>query len=311
MKGRILLAIGFMVCVGMCSLKGQQRNNFETEVHMPIMLDTANQANIWQIGIPSKSIFSSAHSEPNALLTDTSNFYPISNQSSFYFKLDMANFWAGFPFFMVSWHQKMDCEIGRDGGVIEVSYDSMQTWVNIFEDTVYQPVTIFSLESDTIFNGEIGISEIDTTWKPAGLCWSSTFGSPVDEVFIRFTFYSDTNDTFQEGWMIDNFYAHATLIDNVEQLADNGNSESIIGVYPNPTLNRFILRKKNWNIEHAIIQVIDMSGNVMVQQTSSNLSEDEIDISFLNAGTYFVVLRNENGAVLGSERILKATANQK
>jgi len=310
MSVKEILALTLMFNIGMVCLKGQQSNDFETEYEMPIMIDTTNQSNIWQIGIPSKSIFSEALSEPNALITDTLNIYPINNQSSFYFKINMSTLWTGLPYFMVLWNQKMDCEIGKDGGVIEVSYDSMQTWVNIFEDMVYQPITIGNVNNDTLFNGEMGISEIDTTWKEIGFCWSSVIGNPVDEIFIRFTFHSDSIDSFQEGWIIDNFEAFPTIVDNVEELVWNRNERLTFEVYPNPSSNQITLKRKGEKLQKVIIQIIDIAGIVVYQRANSNSKEVELDISLLNTGTYVVVLRNERGVILGTERIIKTTANK-
>ncbi len=46
-------------------------------------IDSLNGNNIWQIGKPRKTIFNSAFSPLNAIVTDTSDFYPINNYSSF------------------------------------------------------------------------------------------------------------------------------------------------------------------------------------------------------------------------------------
>ncbi|MDA3953800.1 MAG: transposase [Bacteroidales bacterium] len=35
---------------------------------------------IWQIGTPNKTFFDSAYSSPNAIITDTVNYYPINNK---------------------------------------------------------------------------------------------------------------------------------------------------------------------------------------------------------------------------------------
>ena len=49
-------------------------------------LDTS-ASNIWQIGKPQKIIFDSASTVPNAIVTDTINFYPINNISRFGIKI--------------------------------------------------------------------------------------------------------------------------------------------------------------------------------------------------------------------------------
>ena len=309
MNVKEILTFALMFCIGIFNLKGQQFNNFESEFEMPMLIDTANQSNVWQIGVPSKLIFSEAFSEPNALLTDTLNSYPINSQSSFSFKINMSTLWTGYPFFMLLWYQKMDCEIGKDGGTIEVSYDTMETWINIFEDEEYQPITIGNFNSDTLFNSELGVTEIDTTWKQIGFCWSSDFGNPVDEIFIRFTFYSDSSNTFQEGWMIDNFEAYPTIVDNVEELFGKANNKLILDLYPNPSSNFITLKTKVENLQKSIIQIIDISGIVVYQRTYSYSEEVRMDVSQLKRGTYVVVLKNERGAVLGTKKIIKSTIN--
>ena len=48
-----------------------------------IIIDTiSNPDNIWQIGVPSKTIFDSAYSLTHAIVTDTLNAYPVNDTSS-------------------------------------------------------------------------------------------------------------------------------------------------------------------------------------------------------------------------------------
>ena len=45
-----------------------------------IIIDTVNfRQNIWQVGKPNKSVFTSAMSAPNVIVTDTLNPYPPSD----------------------------------------------------------------------------------------------------------------------------------------------------------------------------------------------------------------------------------------
>lgn len=290
------------------SLSGQQSNNFEIEYQMPIIIDTTAFTNIWQVGQPSKTIFTKAFSEPNALITDTLAFYPTDNISSFYFKINMFTLWTKYPFFMLLWSQKMDCEVGKDGGTIEVSYDGMQNWVNIFEDAEYMPMRIGDIESNTLYNGTIGISEIDTSWKQIGFCWSNITGEPIEEMYIRFTFYSDSIDTFQEGWMIDNFEAYPTVIDYIDEPKNNVHN-SLAKVYPNPSSNDIIINKNCSVDQNFIIQIIDLTGNVLIQKSNTLCEDDKINISSLQDGTYIIVLKNASGKILTMEKIIKTSHN--
>src|ERR1700747_2873685 len=43
----------------------------------------SNPLNIWQIGSPHKPVFASAYTNPNVIVTDTANHYPVNDTSSF------------------------------------------------------------------------------------------------------------------------------------------------------------------------------------------------------------------------------------
>ncbi len=49
-----------------------------------LYIDTvSNPNNIWQVGIPQKTIFTDAYSPPNVIVTDTTNPYPVNDTSVF------------------------------------------------------------------------------------------------------------------------------------------------------------------------------------------------------------------------------------
>lgn len=66
----------------------------------------SSSTNLWQIGIPDKTIFDSAYSKPYAMITDTINNYTLNNHSNFIVKLEpesiefngntIINFWHKF-----------------------------------------------------------------------------------------------------------------------------------------------------------------------------------------------------------------------
>ncbi|MGI8893309.1 MAG: hypothetical protein ACR2GN_07585 [Bacteroidia bacterium] len=89
-----------------------------------IEIDT-NSSNIWQIGAPQKNIFDSAATAPNVIVTDTINYYPVNNSSSFQFSIVP---WVPWGILAIQWKQKLDFDAGLDGGIIEFSVDSGTTW---------------------------------------------------------------------------------------------------------------------------------------------------------------------------------------
>jgi len=90
--------------------------------------------NIWEIGEPNKLFLDSAFSFPKAIITDTNDFYPTSNNS--FFDLYIGNYnidWFPDDIFIEIKH-KFDTDTLKDGGYITVSYDMGETWANIIDD---------------------------------------------------------------------------------------------------------------------------------------------------------------------------------
>ena len=105
----------------------------DTSLYNAILIDIdSDSSNVWQIGIPQKIIFDSAATLPNAIVTDTINFYPSSDTSRFIAKVYLnGNNWG---IFALQWKQKLDLDTAFDGGIIEYSTDTGNTWVNVFNN---------------------------------------------------------------------------------------------------------------------------------------------------------------------------------
>ena len=306
MKITNLLSTFVIILLSTGIINGQAFNTFENENDFSIEIDSANASNIWQIGIPAKTIFSSANTLPYALVTDTVNNYSINNSSSFQFTLDLTELWTQFPYVLIGWTHKMDSEIGKDGGIIEVSYDNTQTWINIFEENDEQPLFIGSLAPSTVYTGEQGISQINENWNYVGFCWSSS--SPniePDKISLRFTFVSDSIDTNQEGWLIDNFEAYGSIIDSVDDLLDNSTDNSNFTIFPNPATETINIKAEGIIPSEATIQISDISGRLIHQERTRIIDNSDVDISNFQPGYYFLTIRNKNNKVLSTEKIIK------
>ena len=86
--------------------------------------------NIWQIGVPQKTLFNQANSQPNVIITDTINNYGTNDTSSFTVRYNTYNCPYAFGKYYV------DSDSLNDFGIIEISIDSGQTWINILEDSL-------------------------------------------------------------------------------------------------------------------------------------------------------------------------------
>ncbi len=93
----------------------------DTSTFTYIKIDTAYHNNIWQVGKPDKVLFNSAHTVPNAIVTDTINPYPTNNNSSFIFRATQT---VGSTNFLLQFYFKINTDSLNDYGTIEASPDN-------------------------------------------------------------------------------------------------------------------------------------------------------------------------------------------
>jgi len=308
MKFRVLLfAVVFFIPFS--STYGQFYNNFEVENDLFVELDSSNINNIWTIGSPDKEIFQSANSMPNAIYTDSVDYYPINDTSSFVIRMPLNYYFNAFPYFVFHWNQKMDVELGKDGGMIEVSYDEGQEWININQDTFINPILLSNTTIDTLFNGNLGFSKTDSDWKEIGYCWqNSNYNySTIDFLMLRFTFFSDSVDTNQEGWMIDDFQGYFTIVDQVNEQR-NVQLENI-KIFPNPVSSELNIMLDQALQYPIIYEIANLTGNVVLKGEFNDNEKFNIDMNKLSNGHYFLLLKDEIGKVIHSEKLTKIGIN--
>lgn len=295
MKSTTVLLLTLAVLWTSAVTAQRQYNFFESELNLPVIFDTSQADNSWRIGVPDKTLFSAAHTEPNALLTLLDAPYRAGDSSSFTLVFDMNSWWA-FPYFMVTWYHKMDVDDGLDGGLIEASYDRGQSWVNVLDDTVYQVMLVGDITKGSLHNGMSGLSEsTGRFWARAGLCWSSSIGPRVDTVMLRFTFVSDSLDTGKEGWMIDNMEGQGSLIDAVDDRRALLSGK--LGLYPNPAADRVWIQTV---LSFDRVEIIDRGGSLLGQWWGQ---QEVLELEGLPPGLYF--LRFYSGTELvAAEKIL-------
>jgi hypothetical protein len=208
-----------------------------------------DSTNIWQIGVPQKMIFDSAATFPNALLTDTINFYPPNNTSSFQFTIVS---WINWGVLAIQWKQKLDMDEGLDGGKIEFSNDEGATWQNAFNNPyVYNFYGFQPSNADTLPNGDYVFSGTDSLWRDIWLCYDMSW-MWNDSIIVRFTFISDSIDNNKEGWMIDNMLTHITIIHTVSEIKP----EKYLNVYPNPSSDIIHIETQKIQDFHIIEQMV-------------------------------------------------------
>ena len=224
--------------------------------------------NKWQIGRPNKTVFSSAYSLPNAIVTDT--IFPCSpNDTSVFILKIPKNPWLGL--ISLSFHYKLNVDSG-DIAQMEWSGDTGLHWTNILTD------------SNGLFSGTPSLITTSTSWDSMRLYpyyppWES-FAPYVDTYYIRFTYIADSSTLPRDGWMIDNFYFSY----DGESVPYITSMENRVSIHPSPA-------STNLNISSSKpitqITITNLLGEVVFTKYY-NKEEVQVDVSGLPNGLYFI-----------------------
>jgi hypothetical protein len=253
-----------------------------------IHLDTP-ATNTWQIGKPQKTIFNSAATLPNAIVTDTINSYPPNDSSRFSFQLPGAQF--GLSIIAVQWKQMLDLEDGIDGGIIEYSVDSGHTWVNVFNSPdVYSFYGFSASNVNTLASGVVGFTGKDTVWRDVWLCIGPFLSPSFDIIQFRYTMQSDTSANSHEGWMIDNMNIHKTFI----HTAKTTNQTENLRVYPSPTTGIVNIEAEGLQPFHIDdqMELFNAKGQLVERFTAAPVKYF-VDISKHPDGLYFLKIKTK------------------
>lgn len=282
MKKPILYLVTFLITMG--SLKGQDiiscLINFEENYcwEAPYYeLSIPGNNNSWQVCTPSKTHFTSSYSLPQAILTDSVGSYAINDTSSFIFKFITYDYCMCAP--IISGYYKIDSDTLKDFGRIEFSLDYGSTWLDALSDSVVpqidwiteKPVLTGRIQEWRHFSGYL-------PWDLIG-----------DTVYYRFTFISDSIQTNQDGWILDNL----ALIDHIESYNDSESSDKTL-IYPNPATN-FITVSSKFLKENINISIYDIHGRLLLTQLT-NIEKKNIDISTLFEGIYLVKISSNDSS---------------
>jgi hypothetical protein len=238
---------------------------------------STSSANVWQIGKPHKTIFSSASSTPNVIVTDTVNKYPPNNVSTF--TLQNNNIYHSM--ISLQWKQKLDFDQGKDGGIVEFSLDGGTTWENAHNNpAVHQFYGFQPGNKDTLPNNEYAFSGTDTTWRDVWLCIAFS-----NSIHFRFIIKSDSVNTNREGWMIDNFVLHQTWIHPIKEIDGLGN----LVVYPNTSSGMVNVEMKQTEQARRIdnISLFSQDGKLL-EDYGPNYAKVVLDISKYPEGNYYL-----------------------
>lgn len=289
MKKNLLFLLGSLMCLNLNAQWYQQYfDGADTNVYNSIFvqLDTG-LSKVWQIGPPQKTIFDSPSSSPNVLITDTIATYPNLASSSVTFSPDISWIWSAWGFMAIQWNQKLDLDQGTDGGLVEFSIDTGNTWQNAFNNpNVYNFYGWQPANYDTLPSGDFCFTGTDTLWRNIWFCFKYEYLDTLDTLQIRFTLRSDNIDQMRDGWMIDNLLVHETMFHTIVEMS----KESNFKVFPTISEDgKFRIEWKQPDVGNKIeeIEVIDENGRIIRKLKDFDI-ETELDLSGLSDGQYHV-----------------------
>lgn len=277
---RLLLSISLTLIVATSFGQFSWYLNFDAPQYLDrVYKDTiANPNCLWEVGHPTKTVFTSAYSNPNAIVTDKLNPVPANDTSAFYLIHQRDNFAPWHAFSIWFWY-KMDGD-STDYGKVEISPDSGLTWINMLtQDTTYQMMWMSS--KPTLKGSTSGWQQfrVDMTQWASG--WS-TF--PVymtaDTILFRFTYINDSSSILHDGWIIDDF----NIGDGWEGIQEYGNA-NLITISPNPTNENLVIHRTK-NNDNSSIQIYDCKGQLVSENKS--FKEENISTKNLQNGIYLL-----------------------
>jgi len=256
--------------------------NFDNSTYLNrVVIDTSsNPNNIWQIGHPNKTIFDSANSNPNVIVTDTINPYLINDTSSFTIIHIATDGWAlGYPKVDIGGWYSVNSDTLTDYGYIDFSPDHGNTWFRA--DSSEGFCTWGAIEELPTFTGN------SNGWKHFYYCLQVPFPVPIgDTILYRFTFISDSVQTSKDGLMFDDLHFE----DWAEGIQEIQN-DNLISISPNPTSYELRIHRTKVS-DNQKVQILNYTGQLLYD--NANFIGETIDTRQLSNGIYLLKYSDTN-----------------
>lgn len=273
--------------------------NFDDGLCMEgLYIDTSSNANnIWEIGIPQKNTFISAHSVPNVIVTDKLNPYPANDTSSFIiYHVAGAGFYFNYAA-AIEGYYSVNSDSLNDFGSIELSPDNGNTWYDIVNDVSFASSWWSSIP--TLTGNSNGWNYFYFDVLSANGILGIVSG---DTLQYRFTFISDNNPESLDGLMFDNF----VFQDYIEGIDEPGFNQIQSNAFPNPVTNKVTIEFDNPLQTAFEITVIDAVGKEILERSGLNKDSATLDISELEAGIYTYIIQSPESKAWSSGKIVRA-----
>ncbi len=301
---RKLIILSIIILMSKFSMSQTPKYQYFDEFQFPFYdtiwykIDTISKVS-WNVVQPKKNNFNSALSYPNALITGIDSSYGTNLNHSIVFgaHFDYTNWIRSLAF---TWSQKIDFEYKMDYGIFEFSLDSGKSWINPLDTqsfgNYYFNFYGFNYDSINLYSDKSAFTGTDLEWRDVWFCIYNN-GPPeliTDSFLYRFTIVSDSVQTENEGWMIDNFLFRESIVHTV---SSNLKVKDRIVVYPNIS-NGIVHVESTFAFEDKVliesISVINSEGREVLKN-NQKAKRATLNLSAFPDGTYYINAKYSKG----------------
>lgn len=247
-----------------------------------LFIDTvSNPDNIWEVGVPDKTVFDIAHSNTQALITDLNDPYPVNDTSYLLFEYTSDGGYEYSHTAYISGYYWVNSDSLNDYGTMEISLDQGDTWIDMLDDTTYNSGIYWYENKKPVLTGNSG------GWK--FFRYSSTYLSQYftvnsgDTVLYRFGFVSDGQSDTLDGLMYDSFQVE----DYVENLPQHSIGQFQSKVYPNPVVKEVSISFSNPRAQESSCVIVDAYGRIVREPKMTSTEHFHFDLQDMESGIYY------------------------
>ena len=253
----------------------------------------------WQIGPPDKTVFDSAYSAPNALVTDTVLPYPVGGISYAEFSVPVDFYGEDIQ---MSFTHRMETDSGEAFGWIEY-FDSgiTQTWIKVDPWEAWYSGYIewngegTDTDSALVFMGtNNGWSNVQLAWRCIAVVQGpNERANNTDSMRIRFAFEALANTNGRDGWMIDDLVVtNNGCIGGVHEAA-----QAVLTTAPNPTSDRVTIELTNAPTGPMTLELFRADGALVLRERLKG-ARHTLDLAALPDGPYVIRIIGGQGQLV-------------
>lgn len=260
--------------------------------YTPCDLVRYDTAGVWERGRSDKPYFGYWGQPVQGLVTDTVASYDTLVDSYFELRIPLEYPYLESGNIILSFRHKYRTDSLIDGGYIEVSHDSGQTWKNLIHDDsalAFYTKNLYS-DQDSLMGGHSGFSGSSDGWVHSQVHWTWAYplkrnGANIpDTSYLRFHFISDSNQTNKEGWMIERFEFSSIYMTSVEE---HEAEELLHGVRPNPMRSSTRIGFDEEELKGARFRLMDPQGRIVREIEAVRDSPLQLERNGLGSGVYY------------------------